>query len=74
MVIESGAALPGNHSFGDHRSPAGTRLDGNIESQTSGGLGRTEKVLENRVTLPVFPKSGKIATMRELMVTYPDLN
>ena len=35
--------FPGNHPSGDHRSPAGTYIAGNIESRTSGGLGRTEK-------------------------------
>ena len=43
IAIETGAPLPGNHSSGDHRSPAGTYIAGNIESRTSGGLGRTEK-------------------------------
>ena len=36
LVFEAGAPFAGNHSSGDHRSFAGTRLAGDIESRTSG--------------------------------------
>ena len=49
MDIEDSSVLAGDHSSGDHRSVAGPRIAGSIESWTPGRLGRTEEVLENRV-------------------------
>ena len=47
MDIKDSSVLAGDHSSGDHRSAAGSRIAGNIESRTLGILGGTEKVLED---------------------------
>ena len=43
MDIEDSSVLAGDHSSGDHWSPAGARIAGNIESRASGRLGLSEK-------------------------------
>ena len=45
MDIEDSSALAGDHSSGDHRSPAGPHLSGDIESRSPGRLGGAEKCL-----------------------------
>ena len=41
--VEDSSPLAGNHSSGDHRSPAGPHLSGNIESRSPRRLGGSEK-------------------------------
>ena len=47
MDIKDSSVLAGDHSSGDHLSPARACIAGNIESRTPGRLGETEKVLED---------------------------
>jgi len=45
MDIEDSSVLAGDYSSGDHWSPAGPHLAGDIESRASGRLGGAEKGL-----------------------------
>lgn len=55
----TGAPLPGDHSSGGYRSSAGSRNAEIVEGGTSGRLGGTEKILEDRVRFCII--GGRIS-------------